>query len=291
MSKSKDLIKKQSEAITQNTVANIITVGLAWGGAVVMSSLAAYSGFLSGLPLYSLIFWGAVIFLILAAALNFIHLFIVRRRRLKVPVNDETSLQTVESNEKIIATHNAHQAEKSELERQITTLKEQLDGANKYIAQFAWLHNIASAQVNAIDSYVMLDRIERGDFQFHDGVPFVKFGIYVTNNSVFDVSVELERGSYIVFKDTKLISPIDVVSDNLSNVGYQTTRCLVIEQRLSAEEAHYIASHESKDDANFYFDKLIMIIKGSAHQPPIPSKRLDINKGVTLHNKPLLYRR
>jgi len=202
--------------------------------------------------------------------------------------SDESSTVVTESEEqKKIETL---QSEKSELERQVATLREQLNGANNYIAQFAWLHNIASAQVNAIDSHVVLDRIERGDFQFHDGVPFVKFGIYVTNNSVFDVTVELESGSYIVFKDTKLISPIDVVSDNLSNVSHQTTRCLVIEQRLSAEEAHYIASHESKDEANFYFDKLIMRIKGNKHQPPIPPKRLDINKGVTLHNEPLTLR-
>jgi len=177
------------------------------------------------------------------------------------------------------------------LKRDKEILSTQNKELNAYITQYSWLHNIAGAQASEIDQYVTLDRIERGDIQLNEGVPYVKFGIYVLNNSVFDVTLELASNSYIVFRDTKLNYPIDVVTDGLRNVKYQTTRCLVIEQRLSTEEAHYIASCTDKTDPTFYFDNVNLIIKGGNHQPKVTPKRLDINKGVTLHNKPLTFGR
>lgn len=281
-----------------------------------MGWITALSAYLwSTIPLWLAIIIGSVVFLLLSLALY----FIARRRVLLVEeTQDESPTSLIESEvekkfetlnvqhqSKIASIQSEHareiygrdkrfdslEAEISRLKGEVQTQVVRCESRERELKQYEWLHNIAAAQVNDIDSYVVLDRIERGDFQFHDGVPFVKFGIYVTNNSVFNVTIELESGSYILFKDTKLISPIDVVNDNLSNVRYQTTRCLVIEQRLSVEEVHYIASYESKDDANFYFDKLIMTIKGNKHQPPIPPKRLDINKGVTLRNEPLTFHR
>jgi hypothetical protein len=84
------LIKKHTESVTHNTLGNIITIILSWGGAAVMSSLAAYSGFLSGLPLYLLLLLGAGMFLIVALAVNLIDFVIVRHRRLKASAIDES---------------------------------------------------------------------------------------------------------------------------------------------------------------------------------------------------------
>jgi hypothetical protein len=293
MSKSKDLIKKHTESVTHNTLGNIITVGLSWGGAAVMSSLAAYSAFLYGLPLYLLIFWGAVVFLIFAAALNFIHLFIVRRRRLQAGAFDEPKqLEALNGELSLLKLDHAEEIEGrsrafKDLQRKNEVLQERLNDWEKY----DWLVSIATTHAQDIDQYVKLDRIELGDMQLNDGVPFVKFGIYVANDSILDVTLELERGSYILFRGQKLVAPIDIVTDGLRCIKFQTVRCLVIEQRLTREEAHFISGSEATDDAIFFFDRLTLTIKGHRQPPSVTPKRLDMNKGVTLHNEPLTFRR
>jgi hypothetical protein len=179
MSKSKDLIKRHTESVTHNTLGNIITLGLAWGGAAVISALATYSGFLSGLPLYLLIFWGAIIFLILAAALNFIHLFVVRRRRLRAAAIDEpqqiatepsggeqlqpdanvkklhdgiTELEGEKTSleERIETLNSQHQSEKTELQKQSEGLSREIDRLQKEVTTQGMMVSFRENQLESL---------------------------------------------------------------------------------------------------------------------------------------------
>lgn len=278
---SKDLIKRHSEGVTHNTIGSVISTYLiqavpAMTGLI--TALLAY--FRNGIPLYLVILIGAFVFFLLA----FAWYYIGARRR----VLSEESPAGLQSTKLPTAEIEEHKRAFDNLKRKHDVLKDQLNGWERY----AWLVSIAEAHADNIDQYVRLDRIERGDIQLNEGVPYVKFGIYITNNSVLEVSLELERGSYILFKEQKLISPIDVISDNFKNVKFQANGCLVIEQRLTREEAHYIASSEGRNDAWFYFDRLNITIKGRDRYPPqVKPKRLDMNKGVTLQNELITIRR
>jgi len=163
------------------------------------------------------------------------------------------------------------------------TLQERVEGWEK----FTWLVAVAETQAEHIDQYVILDRIERGDIQLNEGVPFVKFGVWIANNSLFAVTLELESGGYVVFREQRLGYPVSVVSSNYVSAGRQREAHigLVVEQRLSREEAHYISSSEAREDAIFYLDRLKLTIKAERKQPPVEPKPLHINKGVTLHGE------
>jgi hypothetical protein len=82
---------------------------------------------------------------------------------------------------------------------------------------------------------------------------------------------------------------VSVVSSNYVSTGRQREAHigLVIEQRLSREEAHYISSSEAREDAIFYLDTLKLTIKAERKQPPVEPKSLHINKSVTLHGEPI----
>jgi hypothetical protein len=157
-----------------------------------------------------------------------------------------------------------------------------------HLAQYDWLHTIALHQQQAIDRYVTLDRFELSAMQLNDGVPFVKFIVWLINNSVFDITLELESGGNIYFREQKLHYIASVESSNRLSAN----RCgephisLVIEQRLMPEEADYISSSEAREDAIFYFDRLEFTLKSGNSHLQVKSKPLHINKAVTVHNEP-----
>lgn len=275
----------------------------------VASALLAY--FQNGVPIAAVILIGASVFFLL----SFAWYFLTRRRILANEAREESSadLETTQpptaliesevakAKEALTAQHQSkvellkrdHEERIRGYERGFDDLKKKHDALLSQLEEwrkYDWLVSIAVTQSQDIDQYVTLSRIERGDIQLNGPVPYVKFGIYVVNNSLLDVTIELEGGGYILFKDTKLILPIDVISDTPTQIRYQTERGLTIEQRLTEPEAKYIASFEENEDSTFYFDRLILTIRGGNRHPPVRRKRLDINKGVTLQNKPLTFR-
>jgi hypothetical protein len=306
----KSLIKRHSEGVTHNTIGSVISTYLIQGVptmTAVASALLAY--FQNGVPIAAVILIGACVFFLL----SFAWYFLTRRRILANEAREESSTDlettqpptaliesevakaketlTTQHQSKIELLQRDHEERVRGYERGFDDLKRKYDALQSQLEdwrKYDWLVSIAVTQSQDIHQYVKLSRIERGDIELNGPVPYVKFGIYVANNSLLDVTIELKSG-YILFKDTKLILPIDVISEGVTHIRYQTERPLVIEQRLTREEANYIASFEGNEDSAFYFDRLILTIKGGNRHPPVSQKRLDINKGVTLQNKPLTF--
>lgn len=72
-------IKDRIASISDNIIATLLVAG----GAVVISSLSAHSAYAQGLPLYWIIFWGLISFVLFALAANFISLIVIRHARNK----------------------------------------------------------------------------------------------------------------------------------------------------------------------------------------------------------------
>ena len=86
-----DLIRKLSRPVADNVVsksvadsviANLVANGLVYGGALLLSWLAARSAQVQGWPLYRVIILATALFLFIALTINLIDLVIVRHRRL-----------------------------------------------------------------------------------------------------------------------------------------------------------------------------------------------------------------
>ncbi|HEX3559219.1 MAG TPA: hypothetical protein VHU19_08440, partial [Pyrinomonadaceae bacterium] len=171
-------------------------------------------------------------------------------------------------------------------ERQSGIFEKRLNDWERY----AWLVSIADTQAENIEEYVKTSQITFGDTMLDEGVPYIKFVIYVTNSSILDVILEIDaRASYITFKDTKLAYPLILLGDERISIRYQTRGCISLEQRLSREEAAYIALHKDNENSTFYLDKIMVTIKGGSRHPPVKTKRLYIDKGITLQNKELTF--
>jgi hypothetical protein len=322
---SKDLVKKHSEGITHNTIGSIISTYLIQGTPAVIGLSTALLAYLrNGVPLYLVILIGSAVFFLL----SFTWYYVAQRRRLGAAPEESSAEhltgsrqlsdpsdgklvlgggavdnsidkrietlngQVISLNEEIGTLKDQHAEEIDGRRRAFEALRVKHDTLQERVEaweKYTWLVGIAETQAEHIDQYVILDRIERGDIQLNDGVPFVKFGVWIANNSLFAVTLELESGDYIVFREQNLAYPVSVVSSNYVSAGRQREAHigLVIEQRLSREEAHYISSSESREDAIFYLDRLKLTIKAERKQPPVEPKLLHINKGVTLHGEPI----
>jgi hypothetical protein len=152
-----------------------------------------------------------------------------------------------------------------------------------------WLYDIADTQKGTIDDYVVLEKCTLGDMKLDHPVPSVRFGLYITNHSVFDITVEVEQGSGILFGDYRLNTyPLKVLYNDLVDAPCGKYGCVTIEQPLRKEEATYIAESENKADANFHFDGLVITIKGGQNFPQVSRKRLVVTKGVHISGGPLM---
>lgn len=177
----------------------------------------------------------------------------------------------------------------NDVRRERDLLKQQNDGLHAEMVKQTWLYNLACAQAEQIDRYVLLDRIELGEARLHNvgGVPFVKFHFYIINKSVFDITIELETAShdsYIVFKEQELRERFLGIPNNELNISNHSEGCLTIEQRLSYPEAHLINGSVGQGDDIVHFDRLVFHIKGCNQEPRIQEKCLVIDKCITLNN-------
>ncbi len=178
------------------------------------------------------------------------------------------------------------------LESKYATLLQQNKGLHAQLAKQSWMYNIAGKQAEQIDRHVILDRIQRADARLHDadGWPFIRFHFYILNKSVFDITVELDNGakdSYIVFKDEGLRPERFLgIPNNQLHISHFTEGCLTIEQQLSAPQAHFLNRSTGQDDAIFYFDRLVINIRGSHNvEPQLEEKRLVIDKAISINNE------
>jgi hypothetical protein len=145
------------------------------------------------------------------------------------------------------------------------------------LGQYKWLHDVAGTQSMDIDEYVTLEKARLGDADLDYALPSIRFGLYITNHSVFEVTVELE-GGHIEFEGHPLMYPVKVLYNDLKNARFGKKGCITLEQPLRNEEAELIKASLALPDACFYFDKLILRITADKHYPKVGPTRLIIPK-------------
>jgi hypothetical protein len=148
---------------------------------------------------------------------------------------------------------------------------------------YSWLHKIAAPQAMRIQQYVELEAILIGEKALSKPIPYIVFCLKIINKSLFDVVIEMERSidSYIVFRDQQLAGQLILRFNGYdSPVSHLRVSGITLEQRLSREEADFIASSENTESASFFLDRLTFTIKGASYFPQVNPQRLIINKRV-----------
>jgi hypothetical protein len=189
---------------------------------------------------------------------------------------EQKGKELVEVKEKLaIDTLNATK-EIEELRSEITQLK----GYVRHTEQYRALREAADIQRRNIDGRVKLEKVTLGDLTLapKPGHPrSVKFGLYITNNSMWDISFKNELGGVIRFEGTDLEEHKKVIN-SVKDLPIGHTGCLTIEQRLSLSDVQIISeARHAIGVSNFYFENLIIIIEAGQRALEIEEKQLDMN--------------
>jgi hypothetical protein len=151
------------------------------------------------------------------------------------------------------------------------------------VATWAWLAKKAEDQNIEIDKHVVLEKITLGDLNLSTSVPTVRFGVYVMNRSVWDISLNYELKAdvegVIRFEDEldniELTRPKRVIN-TVKDLPSGETGCLTIEQLLTPEQAKVIDKAHNSARAKFCFDELVVNVIGGDHSLNIVPKPLKL---------------
>lgn len=211
---------------------------------------------------------------ILMASIFNLLAFFMRRRKLQSQIDSLTG-----TNERLTE-------EKQGLDEALVRRRSDVSRLQEQVDRYSWLTALGDYQKIDIDEYVSLK-----EFTFCYMEPLtpsiyrVVFGLFVTNNSVLDISLSNELGGVIRFEGTELAETKRVIS-SLEDASHGTTRSLTIEQRLSAGEAQTIEDARYATSSRFEFDDLIVTIIGGKRSPDITPRRLKIARNIFVNAFP-----
>lgn len=315
MSKSKDLIKRHSESVTHNTLGNLITAAVLYGGAGVVGLLTSYSALLAALPLYAVLPLGAGVFLIIAAAF---YLLAGARGKLQAAQqklqagmqdesSDESSTALIESEVAKVreALNTQHQSDIKALREQVDelafsrdqqadeiegrsrafkdlkskhdVLKERLDAWERH----AWLVSIADAQAKNINEYVRVEGVFLCPLRLTDPIqiPYVEFWLDIINTSVYDITVHKNSiEGNITFQLNKLLEGKEIIFP-YESIPPSRRMNVNIRQRLKPTEVSLLAPYENKREealSLFNLNDLVITISGGTRFPQVERKYLTI---------------
>ena len=141
---------------------------------------------------------------------------------------------------------------------------------------------LADRQAGEIEKYVVLDKVIVGSMDLMSAVPSVRFGVYVTNNSVFHISLDYEEKAevkgLISFEDFEYIelNRPKVTLNSVRNLAPGQPGSLTIKQLLTPEQATAIYNAKISEQAKFGFDDLIINIIGGKDSTDVTSAQLKI---------------
>jgi hypothetical protein len=180
-------------------------------------------------------------------------------------------------------------------QQEIRELKTKLSGYEKTNAElgkknkeYDWLIGEAKKHKADIDERVSFNEIS---FCYMDQLSpklyRAVFALWVTNNSLLDISLDDELGGIIRFEGMELLEKKRIISP-LKNAPHGGRRSATIEQRLSLNEYQTVMeAHNSMGQAYFQFDELIVNIVGGKRSPSIDLKSLKIPRNTNATAFPL----
>lgn len=278
-------LKDHTKSITHNTIGNIISAFLLYGGAIVLSALTGYSAFIKGLPLYQVIPLGVAVLLGVALASNLIDLIFIRHRR----YGREPPAEAAPAK---------RGAEASAVER---TLEEPLALGGQpppiiseasYTGREKWLQDVAERDRQQIEWAVQITDCSL-DGGYTSPTPHVIFRFQIFNGSVFPVSIDRKIDGHISYGSRRLKGELTLggkwTTGNLKP-RYSTT--VEIFQWLEPDDAAMLEAERNKlqtsHETYFKFEYLIVTIKGGdGFEKVIPKPLWFINqlRGITIDGK------
>jgi hypothetical protein len=145
------------------------------------------------------------------------------------------------------------------------------------------VHVVADTQAKHIDHYVILTKIATGDQKLTADVPSIIFGLEVRNESVFDISIDMDVENSHVFFGEQLLAERKILLSRSENIPPRSTGTLTFEQRLSSTEAALISKFQSEANTKLRFDRLNIIITGGTDCPQVARKYLEIPKDIEVN--------
>jgi len=145
------------------------------------------------------------------------------------------------------------------------------------------VHRVADTQAQHIDHYVILKKIVTGDQQLTADVPSIVFSIEVRNESIFDISIDMDVENGYVYFAYQLLAERKILRYKGENIPPRSTGTITFEQRLSTTEAALIFKNLDDANINFHFDRLIIYISGGTDYPQVTRKSLDIPKDIEVN--------
>gem|GEM_PF-5151473 len=142
-----------------------------------------------------------------------------------------------------------------------------------------WLHAIAENDRTQIQNAVQVRGIGLRNLM-DDGIPRLEFVFSVYNKSVYPISIEFMDG-YIRFSHEEKLrkSNLEMKENQVVDCPPRRSASFTLEQTLLDSEVRYITSQT--DDKLFWFDELVIMIKGGSFPSGIVPQRLKIEGQVS----------
>lgn len=158
------------------------------------------------------------------------------------------------------------------------------------LEKYAWLHQRADSQQEDITAFVRLTNccIQIGESDTDGELPFIVFGLCITNSSVFGVTAKINREGSVIFQGRSCDSSIKPRFEDTVEILSGNNTWIFIEQRLSRDERDYMRSARGKRDPVFYFHELQITVQGTRHFPQVKPLPLRIGRDVFADGAALL---
>lgn len=252
------------------------------GGALVTAWYAAHSASISGIPAYQAILLGAWVFLILAFSLYLLNMAVGWSRKPKIEPHDESLNESFATS--MDESRASQKSAQPKAPQQPESMNDLIRSAARGLVEVpcgeGWLHAIAENDRLEIQNAVMVSRI---NFYNHaddiDG-PYLEFVFTIFNMSVYEISIDDAIDGYITLNRKKLKKDnLELEKNNAQNCHVRGDGNFTLRQFLNDADLRSVM--ESSEDREFFFDNVIINIKGGENSPQVESKRLKMSGQVS----------
>lgn len=120
--------------------------------------------------------------------------------------------------------------------------------------KYGWLHKMADEQARDVSRHIQAKVL----ICYHglDNFPYIVFAVDVDNRSVFDISIDEVTG-HVEIGGEPLLEGIRIWNSSVK-VSALEKGSVTLKQRLTRSEYDFIVGCRERDEAVFYFDKLVV---------------------------------
>jgi hypothetical protein len=229
----------------------------------------AHSASLSGVPPYIFIPLGVLVFLGVAIGASLIRSLLFHPKEETEQPEGEISVKTAND-----------EADGQPTKSMNDLIREAARNLDEVPCGAGWLHAIAENDRTQIQNAVQVRGIGLRNLM-DDGIPRLEFVFSVYNKSVLQISIDNSIDGYIRFNHQEKLrkNNLEMKENHAVDCPPRRSATFTLEQTLLDSEVRYITSQT--DDRLFWFDQLVIMIKGGSFSPDVVPQRLKIDGYVS----------